>query len=244
MTHARYTMTLVSIFITVGSSLHGGIVFSKPTETKKYSLAPFSGIRIASTFIATIIQGAQSVTVTADKRVIDNVIITQNDNTIAIDLKQDQSASTYAKPEITISVPLLEILTCRDSTNVTAHTIIQTHLTVNATGTAKILLNNIHISKILTVNTSDTAEITAYGEVATQNCLLLGSSTYNALKLLAEKTTLAKSDTSKAHILSQLTRKVNISPRTSKKKQRARPATAVRNHFPSGSTQNVLHGDV
>jgi Putative auto-transporter adhesin, head GIN domain len=182
---ALSTLIVVAIIVIVVVAVIISIVafsywnFIGNQETRTYSNSQFTQVSISSALAVNIKQSnTYSITITASARTLDQIVVSQNGNTLAIGVKPGFNVGVFfAKAEITM--PKLDAISVSGASHATATGFVsEDPFNAIVTGASSLQMNSFQATNI-TVDLSGASTLTANGQANDLMATVSGASTLN-----------------------------------------------------------------
>jgi hypothetical protein len=171
------------------------------SETQTMNYSGFTAVDVASAFKVTITQSdAYSVIITADQKIFDRIQVTQNGNTLKIDVQPGTIFTGISNLAAQITMPELDSVVLSGATHGTASGFRSAApFVANLSGASSLEVTNLEVGNT-TLDLSGASTFTAAGSANDLVAVLAGASTLNTLGLPVNNANLTLTDASNAQI--------------------------------------------
>ncbi len=172
-------VVLVVVVVVISIAAFSYWYFIGNQETRTYSNSQFTQVNISSALTANIKQSnTYSITITANARTLNQIVVSQNGNTLAIGVKPGFNVGVFfAKAEITM--PKLDAISVSGASHATATGFgNEDPFNANVAGASSLQMNSFQAANI-TVDLSGASTLTANGQANDLVATISGASTLN-----------------------------------------------------------------
>jgi hypothetical protein len=195
---------VIALIVVVAAVAVAGVYFLFATgnsETQTMNYSGFTAVDVGSAFKVTITQSATySVIITANQKIFDRIEVTQNGNTLKIDVQPGTTFTGISNLAAQITMPELNSVTLSGATRGTASGFRSTGpFIANLSGASSLEMTNLEAGNT-TVDMSGASTFTAAGSANDFIAVIAGASTLNTLGLPVNDANVTLTDASKAQM--------------------------------------------